>query len=68
MSHCKMHLHISTVTNGQTEYIQKLPHQQCDTLHSQGTIFLGQNLHISNPNINQTSYHSLLLAGSLAMN
>ena len=68
ISYCGMHSHISAVTNGQSEYIHELSHQQCDTLHSSGTISLGQNLQISNLKINQTSYHSVLLAGSLAMN
>ena len=63
-----MHSHISAVTNGQSEYIRELSNQQCDTLHSSGTISLGQNLQISHLKVNQTSYHSVLLAGSLAMN
>ena len=63
-----MHSYISAVTNGQSEYIHELSHQQCDTLHSSGTISLGQNQQISHLKINQTSYHSVLLAESLAMN
>ena len=68
ISHCGMHSHISAVTNGQSEYIHELSHQQCDILHSSGTISLGQNLQISNLKVNQTTYHSVLLAGSLAIN
>ena len=68
ISHCGMHSHISAVTNGQSKYIHELSHQQCDTLHSSGKIFSGQNLQISNLKVNQTSYHSVLLAGFLAVN
>ena len=43
-----MHSHILAVTDGQSEYIHELSYQQCDTLHSSGTIYLDQNLQISN--------------------
>ena len=68
ISHCGIHKHISAVNNGQSEYIHELSHQQCNTLHSSGKISLDKNLQISNLKVNQTSYHNVLLAGSLARN
>ena len=63
--YCGMHSHISVVFNGKADYVQETGYSQCLRMFQDGTTSLGPAHLISGLKINQTSYHSLTLAGEL---
>ena len=67
-SHCVMHSHSSIVANGHSEYIQDVTRDQCNQMHTIGTFLLNPSLQISKLKVNETSFHSVTLAGSITSN
>ena len=68
ISHCGMHLHISIVANGHSEYIQDITRDQCNQMHIIGTFLITPSIQISKLKVNETSFHSITLAGSVIPN
>ena len=63
-----MHSHISGVANGHSEYIQEVSRDQCKQMHTMGNFLVTPSIQISKLKINETSYHTVTLAGSLTTN
>ena len=63
-----MHSHISIVANGLTEYIQNVIQDQSNQMHTIGTFLAAPTLRISKLKVNETSFHSVTLAGSVTPN
>ena len=68
ISHCDMHSHSSIVANGHSEYIHDVTRDQCNQMHTIGTFLVTSSLDISNLKVNETSFHSVTLAGSVTPN
>ena len=66
--HCGMHSHISVVENEEGEYLHEILHDVCEIMHNTGILKLGPPLIISNLRVNETSHHSVTLAGSIGIN
>lgn len=64
--YCGMHSHVSVVQNGRKIYIQELGEAGCTRLHETGVITIGTAI-IDQNKLNQTSHHSITLAGALSM-
>ena len=65
ISHCGMHSHSSIVANGHSEYIQDVTRDQCKKMHTIGTFLVTSSFQTSKLKINETSFHSVTLAGSV---
>ena len=63
-----MHSHISVVANGHSEYIQEISRDQCKQMHTMGNFLVTPSIQISKLKINETSYHTVTLAGWLTTN
>jgi hypothetical protein len=64
--YCEMHSHVSVVQNGRKIYTHNLGEDRCYLLHQTGAIMIGTAI-ISQLATNQTSHHSVTLAGKLGM-
>jgi hypothetical protein len=60
--YCGMHSHISIVHNGKKSYIQELGHQGCRRIQETGIVTIGTAI-IDRVMLNETSHHSITLAG-----
>ena len=67
-SHCDTHSHISIIANGHSEYIQDVTRDKCNQMQTKGTFPVTSSLRISKLRINETSFHSVTLAGSVTPN
>ena len=76
ISHCGMHLHISIVANGHSEYIQDIARDQCIQIHTIGTFIVTPSLHITKLKVNRNktsqspgefSYHSMKGPGYMSV-
>ena len=68
ISHCSMLSHSSTVANGHSEYIQDVTRDQCNQMHTIGAFLVTPSLQISKLKVNETSFRSVTLAGSVTPN
>ena len=68
ISYCGMHLHISIVANGHSEYIQDVTRDQCYQMHTIRTYLVTPSLQMSKLKVNETAFHSVTLAGTLTPN
>jgi hypothetical protein len=66
--HCGMHSHVSVVANGQLEYLDTVSRDSCKQMHTAGMSRWGHRTVISGLKVNQTSTHSITLAGTLDTN
>lgn len=63
--HCGMHSHISVVHNGRADYVREVGYTQCFNLFHEGTIAVGAENRLHGIRPNQTSTHSITLAGRI---
>ena len=63
-----MHSHIFIVVNGHSEYIKDVTRDQCNQMYTIGTFLVAPSLQISKLKVNETLFHSVTLAGSVAPN
>ena len=68
ISHFSMHSHITIVVNGHGKYIQDVTRDQCNQMHTIGTFLVTPSIKISKLKGNETSFHSITLAGSVTPN
>ncbi|KAL6417424.1 hypothetical protein ACFW04_012756 [Cataglyphis niger] len=64
--HCGMHSHVSAVHNGRADYIHETGYSLCRRMFQDGTFSLGAGNIIYGLRANQTSFHSLTLAGRIS--
>ncbi|XP_070518973.1 uncharacterized protein [Cardiocondyla obscurior] len=62
--HCGMHSHISTVANGQAEYIFETTVDQCKKMHATGSFSFSTYNHVYGLKVNQTVMRPITLAGT----
>lgn len=65
--YCGMHSHISVVHNGRRVYLADISENVCKAAHTTGIIALTPSLQISGLKPNSTTYRSVTLAGSIAV-
>lgn len=65
--YCGMHSHISVVHNGRRVYLADISENICKAAHTTGIIALTPSLQISGLKPNSTTYRSVTLAGSIAV-
>lgn len=63
--HCGMHSHISVVRNGRADYVHETGYTQCLRLFQEGTISIGAEDRLHGIRANQTTSHSITLAGKI---
>ena len=63
-----MNSHSSIVVKGHSEYIHDGTRDQSNQLHTIGTFLVILSLQISKLKVNETSFHSVTLAGSVTPN
>ena len=68
ISHCGMHSHSSIVASDHSEYIYDVTRDQCNQMHTIGTFLVSFSLQISKLKVNETSFHSVTLGGSVTPN
>ena len=68
ISHCGMQSHSSIFANDHSEYIHDVTRDQCNQMHTIGTFLVSSSLQIWKLKVNETSFHSVTLAGSVTPN
>ena len=63
--YCGMHSHISVVHNGRQQYLQAIPREACQLLHSSGAVYISPRVQLSGIEPNTTATHSVTLAGKI---
>ena len=63
-----MHSHSPIVANGHSEYIHDATRDQCNQMHTIETFLVTPSLQISKLKVNETSFQSVTLAGSVTPN
>ena len=63
-----MHFYSSIVANGHSEYIHDVTRDQCNQMHTIGTFLVTSSLQILKVKVNETSFYSVILAGSVTPN
>lgn len=61
--YCGMHSHVSVVHNGKADFIHETGYTLCRRMFQDGTFSLGADNIIHGLRANQTTFHSLTLAG-----
>lgn len=66
--YCGMHSHISIVQNGQASYLEHVTTDKCNRMHQDGVTNIGLYNVISGLKVNDTSTHSVTIAGKIDVN